>query len=99
MQEFITLPCVNGTDRKARVLDIAEVVALEQRITSEGISLLELMTRAGSALAQAVEKAMPNGRVVVLAGSGNNGGNGWVAASKLAEAGCDHRCCRLSKRP
>ncbi len=89
MQEFITLPCVNGTDRKARVLDVAEVVALEQRIASEGTSLLELMTRAGSALSQAVGKATPNGRVVVLAGSGNNGGDGWVTAAKLAKAGRD----------
>lgn len=90
MQEFVTLPCVNGNEREARVLDVAEVLALEQRIASEGTSLLELMTRAGMALAQAVEKAAaPGGHVVVLAGSGNNGGDGWVAASRLAEAGRD----------
>lgn len=88
MEEFVTLPCVGGDEREARVLDVTEVVALEQRIASEGTSLLELMTRAGTALAQAVEKAtVPEGRVVVLAGSGNNGGDGWVAASRLAEAG------------
>lgn len=90
MQEFVTLPCVGGDKREARVLDVAEVVALEQRIADEGASLLELMTRAGMALAQAVEKAAaPGGHVVVLAGSGNNGGDGWVAASRLAEAGRD----------
>lgn len=88
LKEFVTLPCVGGDEREARVLDVTEVVALEQRIASEGTSLLELMTRAGTALAQAVEKAtVPEGRVVVLAGSGNNGGDGWVAASRLAEAG------------
>ena len=90
MQEFVTLPCVDGNEREARVLDVADVVALEQRIADDGTSLLELMTRAGTALAQAVEKvAVPGGRVVVLAGSGNNGGDGWVAASRLAEAGRD----------
>ncbi len=90
MQEFVTLPCVNGNEREARVLDVAEVVTLEQRIAGDGTSLLELMTRAGTALAKAVEKAAaPGGRVVVLAGSGNNGGDGWVAASRLAEAGRD----------
>lgn len=90
MQEFVTLPCVDGNEREARVLDVSEVVALEQRIADGGTSLLELMTRAGTALAQAVEKAtVPEGHVVVLAGSGNNGGDGWVAASRLAEAGCD----------
>lgn len=88
MQEFVTLPCVDGDEREARVLDVAEMVALEQRIASEGTSLLELMMRAGTALAQAVEEALaPGYRVVVLAGSGNNGGDGWVAASRLAEAG------------
>ncbi len=71
------------------MLDVAEVVALEQRIASESTSLLEMMTRAGAALAQAIEEAAPNGRVVVLAGSGNNGGDGWVAAAKLVEAGRD----------
>lgn len=90
MQESVTLPCVNGDEREAHVLDVAEVVALEQRIASEGTSLLGLMTRAGTALAQAVEKAAaPGVRVVVLAGTGNNGGDGWVAASRLAEAGRD----------
>lgn len=88
MQEFVTLPCVNGNEREARVLDVAEVVTLEQRIAGDGTSLLELTTRAGTALAKAVEKAAaPGGHVVVLAGSGNNGGDGWVAASRLAEAG------------
>lgn len=90
MKEFVTLPCVGGDEREARVLDVAEVVALEQRIAGEGTSLLELMTRAGTSLAQAVEKAAASGvRIVVLAGTGNNGGDGWVAASRLAEAGRD----------
>lgn len=89
MQRFTSMPCIDGTEREVRVLDVAEVVALEQRIANEGTSLLKLMTRAGSALAQEVEKATPDGRVVVLAGSGNNGGDGWVAAAKLAEAGRD----------
>lgn len=89
MQRFTSMPCIDGTEREVRALDVAEVVALEQRIANEGTSLLKLMTRAGSALAQEVEKATPDGRVVVLAGSGNNGGDGWVAAAKLAEAGRD----------
>ncbi len=90
MQDFVVLPCVDGAEREARVLAVDEVVALERRIAGEGTPLLELMTRAGAALAQVVEKmATPGERVVVLAGSGNNGGDGWVAASRLAEAGRD----------
>lgn len=70
------------------VMDVAEVVALEQRIAQEGTSLYTLMTRAGKAVAEAVCQHAPVGSyVVVLAGSGNNGGDGWVAAEDLAEQG------------
>ena len=70
------------------VMDVAEVVALEQRIAQEGTSLYTLMTRAGKAVADAVRQHAPVGSyVVVLAGSGNNGGDGWVAAEDLAEQG------------
>lgn len=70
------------------VMDVAEVVVLEQRIAQEGTSLYTLMTRAGKAVAEAVCQHAPVGSyVVVLAGSGNNGGDGWVAAEDLAEQG------------
>lgn len=70
------------------VMDVAEVVALEQRIAQEGTSLYTLMTRAGKAVAEAVRQHAPVGsNVVVLAGWGNNGGDGWVAAEDLAEQG------------
>ena len=70
------------------VMDVAEVVALEQCIAQEGTSLYTLMTRAGKAVAEAVRQHAPVGsNVVVLAGSGNNGGDGWVAAEDLAARG------------
>lgn len=70
------------------VMDVADVVTLEQRIAQEGTSLYTLMTRAGKAVAEAVRQHAPVGsNVVVLAGSGNNGGDGWVAAEDLAEQG------------
>ena len=72
------------------VMDVAEVVALEQRIAQEGTSLYTLMTRAGKAVAEAVRQHAPVGsHIVVLVGSGNNGGDGWVAAEDLAEQGYD----------
>ncbi len=68
-------------------LDVADVVALEAAIAKAGTSLAELMDRAGTWLAYRVHKARPQGRVTVLAGNGNNGGDGWVAARELARWG------------
>ena len=88
MTQLIDLQCVDGGMAQAPVLDVADVVALEQRIAQDGTSLLELMTRAGSALAHAAQAhAAPGATVVILAGSGNNGGDGWVAARALAATG------------
>ncbi len=88
MTQLIDLQCVDGGMAQAPVLDVAGVVALEQRIAQDGTSLLELMTRAGSALAHAAQSyAAPGATVVILAGSGNNGGDGWVAARALAATG------------
>ncbi len=88
MTQLIDLQCVDGGVAQAPVLDVADVVALEQRIAQDGTSLLELMTRAGSALAHAAQAhAAPGATVVILAGSGNNGGDGWVAARALAATG------------
>lgn len=87
MQRTIDVQCVDGDIAQAPVLDVADVVALEQRIARDGTSLLELMTRAGTSLARAIEAhAVPGAAVVILAGSGNNGGDGWVAARALAAA-------------
>lgn len=75
-------------DASEYTLDVADVVALEQMIAADGTSLLELMNNAGAALAQVVGRRDPQ-RVVVLAGSGNNGGDGWAAAELLCACGCD----------
>ena len=88
MTRIINMQCVDGSSAQAPLLDVPEVVALEQRIAHDGTSLLELMTRAGTALAHAIEAHAPAGApIVVLAGSGNNGGDRWVAARVLAAAG------------
>ncbi len=52
-------------------------------IETAGVPSLELMERAGAGLAALVEERAPRGRVVVLCGRGNNGGDGLVAARLL----------------
>jgi len=57
-----------------------------------GIPSLDLMEMAGSSVADAVVRIMPSsdgGRIFVVAGKGNNGGDGLVAARNLALRGYD----------
>ena len=68
------------------VLCTEEVLNLEDIIEREGTSKAELMEQAGEFTASVVEKHDPS-RVLVLAGFGNNGGDGWVAADILHHKG------------
>ena len=70
------------------VLDVDEVQKLESRIAQSGISLETLMRHAGDTLANSVHANIAEGgHVVVFAGMGNNGGDGWICAYKLAQLG------------
>jgi NAD(P)H-hydrate epimerase len=57
--------------------------AIEQR----GVPSLELMENAGEGLAGMATAMAPHGRIVVVAGKGNNGGDGLVAARLLRARG------------
>ena len=59
-----------------------------------GIPVSDLMKRAGDCLAEETARRIPAGaRVLILAGSGNNGGDGYAAALRLAESGYRVRIC------
>lgn len=73
------------------VLNIEDIRAVERRLSDAGVSVSELMHRAGGAAAQEVVHLGDVSRVVVLAGFGNNGGDGWVAAEDLKASGVDVR--------
>ena len=51
------------------------------------IPSLDLMERAGGGLAEAVDARTPGGRIAVVCGKGNNGGDGLVAARWLRGRG------------
>ena len=53
-------------------------------ISQRGIPSLELMENAGGGVAAAVGDLEPAGPVRIVCGRGNNGGDGLVAARKLA---------------
>ena len=69
---------------------VAEEMQKVDQLAQErfGLSTLVLMENAGSAAARLARSLLPSGgRVVVLAGKGNNGGDGLVAARHLANWG------------
>ncbi len=60
-------------------------------IDEQGVASLELMERAGAGVAAAVERVAPDGAVAVVCGKGNNGGDGFVVARLLRDAGREVR--------
>ena len=68
--------------------DAGEQRALDEWAIGEcGIPGIELMERAGSGLADLTVELAPAGRVAVVCGKGNNGGDGLVAARVLRSRG------------
>ena len=78
------------------LLDIASARAIDQAAIAAGTPAVELMERAGAATAAAIRERWQPVPTLVLAGSGNNGGDGFVVARMLAEAGWQVRvaCAR-----
>ena len=77
--------------------DAAEQRALDDWAINElGIPSLELMERAGTGLADVLEEFAPEGSVAVVCGTGNNGGDGFVAARVLRERGREVRVLTLA---
>ncbi|MBB5339430.1 NAD(P)H-hydrate dehydratase [Tunturiibacter gelidoferens] len=72
-----------------KILTATEMQAVDRWTAEEfGVSLDKLMEAAGEAVAQFCLRQYPVAmRVVVLCGKGNNGGDGFVAARVLAQAG------------
>ena len=72
-----------------KIVTSAEMREID-RLSSErfGVPSLTLMENAGAAVANFVLREYPQAkRIAVICGKGNNGGDGFVAARKLHEAG------------
>ena len=73
------------------------ITALESRILdanseASGVSIEQLMLNAGKSLASFIRKEA-EGRVLIICGSGNNGGDGYASHRFLT--GVDYTLCRF----
>ncbi len=71
------------------ILTVSEMTSADQAAIAGGTSGFALMRRAGQAVALAAEALAERGRILVVAGRGNNGGDGFIAAAELAARGRD----------
>ncbi len=76
-----------NTPQDTVLLSTAEMVEADRLAIAGGIPGIDLMQRAGLACALAICARWSAGRVTVLCGPGNNGGDGFVIARLLAARG------------
>jgi hydroxyethylthiazole kinase-like uncharacterized protein yjeF len=69
------------------ILTVAEMTAADAAAVEAGAAGFDLMERAGAAVVAALTDRFEARETVVLAGPGNNGGDGYVVATRLRELG------------
>jgi len=85
----------------AQIVSVAQMRAIEIEADRKGVNFEKMMDRAGQAVfAQTIRRFGPveKKRVVILCGSGNNGGDGLVAAVHFLQAGAGVRVFLAAER-
>ena len=83
---------------RTSVLNVRQMGEVERLTIAGGTSATELMENAGEAVAHEIERRWSSRPVIVLCGPGSNGGDGFVAARRLAEDGWPVRVALLGSR-
>lgn len=82
----------------AALLRVSQMARADADTITGGTPGIDLMERAGAAVAERAAGLFPGQPVAVLCGPGNNGGDGFVAARLLADNGADVRLYLLGDR-
>src|SRR6202023_1621360 len=80
------------------VLTTAEMERADRLAIAAGTPGFSLMLSAGQAVASVAMDLVEEGPILVIAGPGNNGGDGFVAAAELAARGRDVSVILLCER-
>jgi hydroxyethylthiazole kinase-like uncharacterized protein yjeF len=79
------------------ILTVAQTAAADRAAVDAGVESFALMRAAGVAVSQAIQARWTARPVVTLCGPGLNGGDGYVAAADLAQAGWPVRVMALAE--
>jgi ADP-dependent NAD(P)H-hydrate dehydratase / NAD(P)H-hydrate epimerase len=83
-----------------KLFSASQMKQADEQAVQAGVSLQQLMERAGQAVAEATLRRFPKAeRFLLLCGKGNNGGDGYVAARFLKQAGKQVTVLELSTEP
>ncbi len=80
-----------------QILSVEQMTAADRATIAAGTPGSVLMERAGTGVAEAVQARFTPRPTVVLCGPGNNGGDGYVVARRLALAGWSVRTASMAR--
>ena len=80
------------------LLTPVEMAEADRLTVAAGTNGFTLMQRAGAAVAKAAREMAADGKILIVAGRGNNGGDGFIAARELVRAGHEIRVALLGEK-
>lgn len=89
---------MSASASELRLLTVQEMYAADRMTIEGGVSGDTLMEAAGAAVVREIRKRWVPRPTVVLCGPGNNGGDGFVVARRLSDAGWPVRVALLGER-